>query len=142
MLAAMRLAGVAPKVNLRNPIYAGDETFKCEIHPVFEPQDRNHQKSKTGASVSKQKSKIFKKTFHFLTDYCPINPERVCLPNLYINFDNGLVLENHGTDFVASMVSKHICCVRCLKLEMSNNICLYCVFNSRMNCKLYFLLSD
>ena len=91
-----------------------------------------------GYQCPNKNPKHLKNGFTFLTDYCPINPELICLPRLYINFDNGLVLENHGIEFVASMVSKHICCVRCLTLEMSKNICLYCVFNPRMNYKLYF----
>ena len=47
MLAAKRSAGVAPEVNLRHRLWAGEEAGKQEIHPGFETQVRYHQKSKT-----------------------------------------------------------------------------------------------
>ena len=40
MLATKRSAGVAPTVNLRNPLHAADEVHKQEIHPGFESQGR------------------------------------------------------------------------------------------------------
>ena len=54
-MAVKRSAGVAPEVNLRNPLHAGEEARKPAIHPGFETQGRRHQKSKTGVSVSPQK---------------------------------------------------------------------------------------
>ena len=48
MLAVKRLAGVAPEVNLRNPLYAGHEACKPGINPGFENQGNCHQKSETG----------------------------------------------------------------------------------------------
>ena len=45
-----RSPGVAPEVNLRNPLHAGDEAGKQEIHPGFEILSRHHQKPKTGTS--------------------------------------------------------------------------------------------
>ena len=51
MLAAKRSAGVAPEVNLRNPLHAGDPAHKGEgVHPGFETQSKHPKKSKTGAS--------------------------------------------------------------------------------------------
>ena len=55
MLATKRSAGVAPDVNLRNLLHAGNETCKHGIHYGFETQSRHHQKSKTGVSVAPQK---------------------------------------------------------------------------------------
>ena len=49
------LAGVAPEVNLKNSLHAGDKAHRRGIHPGFETQDRRHQKSKTGALVAPQK---------------------------------------------------------------------------------------
>ena len=48
MLVVKRLAGVAPEVNLRNPLYTGEEAHKWGISPGFETQGRRHQKSKQG----------------------------------------------------------------------------------------------
>ena len=52
MLPAMRLAGVAPEVNLRNPLHADNEAQKEGIHPGFETPGRRHQKSIAGVSVA------------------------------------------------------------------------------------------
>ena len=38
MLATKSYAGVAPKVNLRNPLHTGDKLCKPGIHPGFETQ--------------------------------------------------------------------------------------------------------
>ena len=47
MLAAKRSAGVAPEVNLRNPLHADNEAaHKWENHPSFETQGRCYQKFK------------------------------------------------------------------------------------------------
>ena len=48
MLTVKSLAGVAPDVNLRNPLLTDEEAYDGGIHPGFEAQDRHHQKSKTG----------------------------------------------------------------------------------------------
>ena len=48
ILAGKRSAGVTPKVNLRNPLYMGNEVHKQRIHPGFETQGTCHPKSKTG----------------------------------------------------------------------------------------------
>ena len=40
MLAAKRWVGVAPEVNLRNMLCAGEEVHKQGIHPGSETQDR------------------------------------------------------------------------------------------------------
>ena len=52
MMATKRSAGVAPKVNLRNPFHLGEETH-----------DRRHQKSKTGVSVDPQKELMSSKNY-------------------------------------------------------------------------------
>ena len=53
MLAVKRSAGVAPEVNLRNPLYARDKAHKQRTHPGFETLGT--QNSKTTVSVSLQK---------------------------------------------------------------------------------------
>ena len=67
ILAAKRLAGVAPEVNLKEcvthmPLSA---TYKA-AHSGFETQRKHHQKSKTGVSVAHNKrlmsSKYLKRT--------------------------------------------------------------------------------
>ena len=42
MLAFKRSAGVAPDVNLRNPLYTGDEARNRVIHLDFETKGRHH----------------------------------------------------------------------------------------------------
>ena len=42
MLATKKSAGVSPKMNLRNPLQAGNEACKWWIHPGFETQGRCH----------------------------------------------------------------------------------------------------
>ena len=54
MPAVKRSAGVAPEVNLRNPLHAGDEACKEEMYPGFETQDRLHRRSKSGVPVASQ----------------------------------------------------------------------------------------
>ena len=54
-LAVKRSASVAPKVNLRNPLDASEETCRRGIHLDFETQTRCHQKFKTGVSVAQRK---------------------------------------------------------------------------------------
>ena len=49
-LPTKKSAGVAPEVNLRNPLHAGDKACKRVIHPGFESQGKCHQKYKTGVS--------------------------------------------------------------------------------------------
>ena len=53
MLAIRRSAGVAPEVNLRNPLQSGEETHKQGIHPGFETHGIHHHKSKTGLSLKR-----------------------------------------------------------------------------------------
>ena len=48
MLAVKRSVGVAPEVNLRNPLQAGEKAWQQGIHPAIETRGRCHQKSKTG----------------------------------------------------------------------------------------------
>ena len=50
-----RSAGVAPEVNLMNPLHTSKETRKRGIPPDFETHNGSHQKSKTGISVALQK---------------------------------------------------------------------------------------
>ena len=59
----MRSAGVAPDVNLRNPLYVGDELYMWGIHPGFETQGRHDQESQTGISVAPQKGLMSSKKF-------------------------------------------------------------------------------
>ena len=65
-LTSVQSAGVAPEVNLRNSLHAGNKARKWGIHPGFETQGRRHQKSKTGVSVAPRKGltscKLKKKT--------------------------------------------------------------------------------
>ena len=52
MLATKRSAGVAPEVNLRNPLHADDEARKRRIHPGFETQGNVPRSPKREISVS------------------------------------------------------------------------------------------
>ena len=61
MLANNRSAGVAPEMNLRNPLHTGNEAQ--EIHPGFENQGRHHQKSKTVVSVAHKRIEVLQKLF-------------------------------------------------------------------------------
>ena len=54
MLATKRSAGVAPEVNLRISLCAGDKAHKRN-HTGFETQGICHEKSKIGVSVAPQK---------------------------------------------------------------------------------------
>ena len=47
ILAIKRSAGIAPEVNLRNPLHTGDEAYKRGIQPGFKTKTTHHQKSKT-----------------------------------------------------------------------------------------------
>ena len=60
----MRPAGVAPQVNLRNPLHTGEKACKSGIHSGFEAQGRCHQKSKTGVSVAPQRGFVSQKIFN------------------------------------------------------------------------------
>ena len=44
MLAIKRSAGVAPEVNVRTPLHAGEKACKPGIHPAFETQGRSMKK--------------------------------------------------------------------------------------------------
>ena len=63
MLTSIQSAGVAPEVNLRNSLHAGNKTHKQGIDPGFETQGRHHQKSKTGVSVAPRKGLMSSKNF-------------------------------------------------------------------------------
>ena len=63
MLTSIQSVGVAPEVNLRNSLHAGDKAHKQGIHPGFETQGRRHQKSKTGVSVASRKGQMSSKNF-------------------------------------------------------------------------------
>ena len=68
MLTVKRSAGVAPEVNLRNPLHVGEEACKPGINLGFEIQGRCRQKSKTGASVTTKMTDVLQKmlfTFFF-----------------------------------------------------------------------------
>ena len=55
MVATNRPSGVAPEMNMRNPLHTGDESC-MEWNPhSFETHSRRHQKSKRSASVTPQK---------------------------------------------------------------------------------------
>ena len=60
-MTTVQLAGVAPEVNLRNPLGAGKKLRKQGIHPGFEIQGRHHQKSKTRVLVEHQKGLVSSK---------------------------------------------------------------------------------
>ena len=51
----LKSGGVAPEVNLGNPLRAGDEACERWIHHDFETQVIRHQNSKTGVSVAPEK---------------------------------------------------------------------------------------
>ena len=63
MLAIKRSAGVAPEVNLRNPLCTGQTAHKQGIHSGFETQGKCHQKSLTGVSVALEKRTCFLQNF-------------------------------------------------------------------------------
>ena len=63
MLTSIQSAGVAPEVNLRNPLCAGEEARKQGIYPGFETQGRHLQKSQTGVSVATRKGLMSSKFF-------------------------------------------------------------------------------
>ena len=47
--------GVAPEVNLRNPLHGGNKAYMEAIHTGFETQSKRHQEFKIRASVAPQK---------------------------------------------------------------------------------------
>ena len=62
MLAAKRSPGVAPEVNLGNPLHTGHKTPKQGIHPGFETQDRRYQKvHNRGISGPTEKTNVLPK---------------------------------------------------------------------------------
>ena len=64
MLAAKRLAGVTPEVNLTECIsHTPPPSANKAAHSGFEIQRRCHQKSKTGVSVAPQKGLMSSKNF-------------------------------------------------------------------------------
>ena len=60
-LVIERLAGVAPEVNLRNPLDAGDKVCKLVIHSGFETQIRCLRNSKTGYQWSHKRTYVLQK---------------------------------------------------------------------------------
>ena len=58
-LGSKRSAGVAPEVNLRNPLHAGNKACKRGIHPSFEPRADITRSPKQGYQWSHKK------------DWCP-----------------------------------------------------------------------
>ena len=56
-----RCAGVAPEVNMRNPLRAWEKARKWGNHPGFETKDRYQQKSKRGVSVVPQQGLVSSK---------------------------------------------------------------------------------
>ena len=70
MLAAERSAGLAPEVNLSNPLHAGDRAPKRGIYPGF--MGSHYQKSKVGISGPTKRTDVlrffFKKSI--ITDIC------------------------------------------------------------------------
>ena len=63
MLAAKRLAGITPQVNLGIPLHADNKACKRGIHPDFEIQGRRQQNSKTDLETDTYK---YEKCFHHL----------------------------------------------------------------------------
>ena len=64
MLAAKRLAGIVPEVNLREHItYTPLQSMNKAAHFGFETQRRCHLKSKTGVSEAPQKGLMSSKNF-------------------------------------------------------------------------------
>ena len=63
MLAVKRSAGVTHKVNFRNLLHAGNKAHKQGIHPGFENQSRQYQKSIIGVSVVTQKEQMSSNLF-------------------------------------------------------------------------------
>ena len=56
MLAAKRLAGVAPEMNIRECVTCmPPPSVNKTAHSGFETQRRHHQRSKTGVSMAPQK---------------------------------------------------------------------------------------
>ena len=51
----VKSGGVAPEVNLRNPLRAGDEACERWIHHDLEIQGIRDQNSETGASMAPEK---------------------------------------------------------------------------------------
>ena len=62
MLAIKRSAGVAPEINLRNPLHVGYKACKQGIHPGFETQGRCHQKSDTVVKEDRYPPKLIRKS--------------------------------------------------------------------------------
>ena len=64
MLAAKRLAGVTPEVNLMEHVTCTHQpNANKAAFSAFENQRRHHKKSKTGVSVAPQKGRVSSKFF-------------------------------------------------------------------------------
>ena len=72
MLTSIQSAGVAPEVNLRNSLHAGDKVRKQGLHPGFETQVRLYQKSKTRVSVAPRKGLLSSQKFFLKKVYINI----------------------------------------------------------------------
>ena len=120
MVAAKRLAGVAPEVNLRERISCmPTPSANKAVHSDFETQRRRHQKSKTGLSVAPQKgfmsSKNLKKkkkkklTYHqiYSFDFCHV-------------MSLGMLGRQRFSWFLAVLFFPT---VKFLNFEMKNNCC-------------------
>ena len=66
MLAANRLAGVEPEVDLGNVHYVCICNVNKAAHSGFESLGRHHQKSKTGVPVASTKGHVSAKNFKFI----------------------------------------------------------------------------
>ena len=55
MLTIKMSVGVAPVVNLRNPLHIDEKACDQRIYPSFETQGRHHQMSKTDVRLAPQK---------------------------------------------------------------------------------------
>ena len=72
MLATKRSAGVAPEVNLRNPLHADDEARKRRIHPGFETQGNVPRSPKREISVSGPTKGLMSSQKGFKTNFTSI----------------------------------------------------------------------
>ena len=71
MLAIKRLVGIAPEVNVRDPLHASGKAQQWEINPGFETQGLCNKKSKSGVSVAPQKGLLSFNIF-FKKIYIPV----------------------------------------------------------------------
>ena len=73
MLAAKRLAGVTPEVNLMEYVTCTHQpNANKAAYSAFENQRRHHKNSKTGVSVAPQKGRMSSKFFFKKWSKCPV----------------------------------------------------------------------